>query len=988
MNEPNYFDQNVKRWSLFCPQAAALLPVFAKLGEYKGKAFSDEEMAVWIQKLDFRSFQLLYVYGLNPQLPYKPLQNWCEHNNHHLVILEDNLEVIAQFFQQKEAAELLANQNVWLYYLDPSHRILDETAKLFSILPYTIATIHSDEEKLKTLQDIKTQLDFLHNLYRSQVLEYAQHGVVYFKNFYKNLFAWPNGYLGNALYGKFKNVPAIVCGAGPSLAKNIELLKQLKDRALIFAGGSAINGLNAANINPHLALGVDPNETHITRTIMQTTFETPFLYRGRLQHAALNLVHGDKLYVTGSIGYGIGEYFEKHCGIAGEEVEEGCNVINFSLAVAEAMGCNPIILVGVDLAYSNNQSYAPGMLNHPIHQTFKTKGYNEEIVYRLDINDQPVATLWKWITESLWFTSFSERHPSTKIVNATEGGIGFAGIENMTLAAAADKYLGGQHALSCRLQGDIQSGKMPADLTLDKLFNLFDELDSSILSTLSKLLELKEELASMQKALPEIDGEAPIDQDKAAQLIKSLKERLEGRLKQEISVQYILNPFNVAYELFNWHLYRRLELDRSLMSEKKWTGDLLSLEAGRLLFLQKTLEVNDLFIKDILNHKPARLDIMASQERPAPLAPSPASQAPMEQNSIYRFDNGEFMIEDAECQLDVHENFSVSTLDVERLLSEDGQLKFESFKQNGLLHGPSRAYSAEGKLLAESWYLDGVQEGKAFGFYQSGSAHFIQRYKHGLQQGKQEYFYENGARRAILNYEAGCLHGEILIFHPNGQLARQLNFKHGKRHGVEYLWNEQGVLQIEAHFHENLPTQQARVWHWNGMLAQEFIFNADSDLISISCWDENGQPINMEASGKDFFEQVASSSQELTDNISKLFKELVGLAPFLTEMQTGDKSDQEAAKEIQDLAKGLYELAGAIEQLQKINAQLTKEASHTPNQGEAYWKTAALQREIENKLNASTSEMKNQLSMLQAALTAAIEALLKKKAAQSKDQSG
>ena len=137
-----------------------------------------------------------------------------------------------------------------------------------------------------------------------------------------------------------------------------------------------MNALNAKGVLPHFGVGIDPNFEQSTRIIMNKAFDTPFFYRSRIYFDVPKIVTGDLLYISGNAGYDVANYFDKEVGITATDLEEGCNVINFSLSIAEKMGCNPIILVGVDLAYSDNQSYAEGVTNHPIHagkKLFRTK---------------------------------------------------------------------------------------------------------------------------------------------------------------------------------------------------------------------------------------------------------------------------------------------------------------------------------------------------------------------------------------------------------------------------------------------------------------------------------------------------------------------------------------------------------------------------------------------------------------------------------------
>ena len=120
--------------------------------------------------------------------------------------------------------------------------------------------------------------------------------------------------------------------------------------------------MNAADIEPHFAAGIDPNSPQYLRLLHNTSFETPYFYRGRMHHPAFRLIHGPRLYINGGGGYDTPEWFEEHLGIASEVVDEGHNVVNFCTSLAYELGCNPIIFVGLDLAYTGMQAYAPGVV--------------------------------------------------------------------------------------------------------------------------------------------------------------------------------------------------------------------------------------------------------------------------------------------------------------------------------------------------------------------------------------------------------------------------------------------------------------------------------------------------------------------------------------------------------------------------------------------------------------------------------------------------
>lgn len=972
------FQKNCDRWSLFCPQAACLIPAFSSLGTYEPTQFTTEEVNAWKEKLDFSSFHVLYVYGLSNTLPYAALKEWCKGEKNTLIILEENLEAIAHFLKSEEADELLNDTHVWLFYLDPMRRSIAEITSLFTNTTYAVTTIYSEDLKLKTLGELKSQIAFFHTLHSSQIGEFSNHSVSFFNNYFHNLFSLPDDYLANHLFGKFQNTPAIICGAGPSLGKNIETLKKLKDRAIIFAGGTSMNALNGMGMTPHFGLGIDPNEEHISRIIANTAFEVPFLFRGRMHHKALDLVHSDKVYVTGSTGYNIAKFFENELQIKGDDIEEGCNVINFSLSLAAAMGCNPIILVGVDLAYSDDQTYAPGMVGHPIHKKFRSKVYSEELIFRNDIHGKPVATLWKWITESLWFSNFSDQHPDIKIINSTEGGLGFARIPNIPLADVAAETLSEALPIGCRLFGELQLGKIPSEITPQTIIACFEKLSTHHEHVQKLLQDHYNELGIMLKSIeekPEQEIEAITFEDMKC----SLNDKLMSKLKDEASYKYLLENFNVAFNLFNLKQYARLEIDIKLIPQKEWQKQFIQLEINRTHYLLKTVSINDIILKQLIEEK------KQSVERESKISPqelNSSTRSPPENNCIYRLEDNRLVLIDPDCDLNVTEEFiPENPAGLVRLYSHEGNLKFESYRKEGKLHGPSRFYDHNGMKLAEAWYLNGLQEGKFFRYYPSSVLHSIQRYKQGQQHGKQEYFYENQIPRIIINYHEGILDGDVYIFHSNGKIARKIHFNKGKHDGADLMWYSNGMQFVEAIYKEDRPSGIARIWYENGHLAQQTVYSENSEVASISHWDETGGPVKSGASSNDYFQNVASNSQLLTSNLAMLFRELTMLTPLLTEVQgtSLSESDKVVDNDLMAIADNLKFIGTAIGDLEKLNEQLIQEAgSDAQRQTEAFWKTGALQKEVQGKLNEATAQMQNELSQLRSTLNSTIETILKK----------
>lgn len=196
------------------------------------------------------------------------------------------------------------------------------------------------------------------------------------------------------LKGAFTGVPAIVVGAGPSLEKNGHLLKKFETRALIFAGGSA---LNVIDVEPHFAASIDA-EAPYRQFKMYPFSETPFCYQSRMNAENFSLVHGEKILFPDSSSDAINW-------LHGEDIfDSGWTVGNFLTAVAVHMGCSPIFLVGMDLCYLDHRKYA-------------------QIDASLSEGLVRIGERWTqrdWLMAAKWMEKFGKKF---HLFNATEGGI-------------------------------------------------------------------------------------------------------------------------------------------------------------------------------------------------------------------------------------------------------------------------------------------------------------------------------------------------------------------------------------------------------------------------------------------------------------------------------------------------------------------------------------------------------------------------------------
>jgi hypothetical protein len=447
-----------------------------------------------------------YFYGLALGI-YPQLKNWLrEHPERKLILLEDNPDRLASFLHLSEAKEALLDVQVHIELL--TNEKIEELSIQFPFQRIEVKALTPSKKfqrlRLKLLR--KTTLS--HALRMDRL-----HGYQPFHNFIENLKRLPESFYANGLKGAFKDVPAIVCGAGPSLS--IETLKTLEKKALIIAGGSTLAAMSSKGIMPHFGMAIDPNLEEYRRLKNSFAFHTPLLYSTRVFPHVFRTSAGPFGYMRSGIGGAHELWIEEELGLLdpliGENLSpESISVTTICVAWAEFLGCNPILLNGVDLAYTNKKRYAEGVgidEEVPFSAIDAEKSAADRIVRRKDKNGKTIHTAIRWVMESASISHFAKKHPETLFLNTGEGGLGFKAIDNLPLEEASRRYLTKEFDL--RIQEKILASPMPKN-TQEKIRQKIEELKTSLERVLGHLqvlagkergskalaeMEIKEEIA-------------------------------------------------------------------------------------------------------------------------------------------------------------------------------------------------------------------------------------------------------------------------------------------------------------------------------------------------------------------------------------------------------------------------------------------------------------------------------------------------------------
>lgn len=469
----------------------------------------EEELRSWESTLSLDGIEILYVYGLGLGAYFERLQGWLSSRRGRLLIfLEDDLAVIDAFMKSALAEAFLKSENVLLKYIEDKSRwteVLEELAISYPTDRIQVSALRSYAQK-KGYRYKKIQLALYRN---SSAINALLSDVLYshklFENLYPNFLKLPHSFFGNRLAGKFQNIPAVICGAGPSLEKVVEELKTMENRALLIAGGSAIRALSHHQIRPHLCMALDPNPEEYERLEHATAFEVPFLYAPRLQKDVFNTCNGPFGYMKSDTGGLSEEWFEKQIDLEADTIgpelgREAFSVTTLALAFAYQLGCNPIVITGVDLAFTGMNRYASGILeNVKVEKKALSQDVRatEKLLVRKDRHGKKVHTLVKWLMESECISQFSTAHPETTFINATDGGIGFPKIPYTPFEEVKKIHLGASYDLRGMIHAAIQENGFAPEIK-EKLERASEQLRESLKRCLKMGEEMLLELSKQQ----------------------------------------------------------------------------------------------------------------------------------------------------------------------------------------------------------------------------------------------------------------------------------------------------------------------------------------------------------------------------------------------------------------------------------------------------------------------------------------------------------
>ncbi len=316
---------------------------------------------------EYKKYPVLFFYGFGNGMLYKSL---CKNKEHkHIIVFEDNLQILALALTLFDFSEELRSEQLILFYT-PNITIaqlstlflyenIQKSIKIFNLFIHCDFYIKFYEEQIQNLNQE------LMEIIRFVVLNKGNDphdSLVGIKHILNNL----EKIIGNGIFQdllqkrRMKTKNAIIVSTGPSLIKQLPLLKKYASKAAIFCADSAYSILAKHNIKPDYVCMLERDD------VVSKCFDNDFKeFDKDILFIIASVVHKE---VTHFLERNQRKYMLVHRPLpfaASLKLDEygylgvGHSVANMIYELAGALRFENIILIGQDLAYADDGSSHP-----------------------------------------------------------------------------------------------------------------------------------------------------------------------------------------------------------------------------------------------------------------------------------------------------------------------------------------------------------------------------------------------------------------------------------------------------------------------------------------------------------------------------------------------------------------------------------------------------------------------------------------------------
>lgn len=497
---------------------------------------------VWVEQLDdVNSTALVIIAGVGNGIYIKKALKKLN-KDVRVIIYEPDIDIFIEAMKNVDLTDIIGRCTLIVKGInDKILSVLMSGGISYSLIEYTRFCVLPNYWNIYEADIMSVKETITDAIARQQMDKntYIKYGQEVFDNVLSNLWMVLSNSNVNELYNaiavneEYKNVPAVIVAAGPSLNKNIEKLKKYRKKVFVIACDAALNPLLYNNIIPDIAVSVDSHKplSHFSNDKVRNI---PFVLSStcvewfQKEHRGKKFFFGDSYLLVKLLGS-----FNKRFGM----LDTGGSVANDAFSLADILGFKNIILIGQDLAYSNGMYYAEGVVRQ------QTKKKTDDMVEVEGYYGDKVLTRLNLDSYRRWFEQQIEFKDYLNVINSTEGGAMIHGAVNMPLDEACDKYCDKEIAFTTAIN-NAKPTFTEAELenVKDKVLHFDDvikNLEKSIDSNLRDFYKLQE-LISRNKITNEI-----------TRIYNRINARMEEMDKEFLLEFAAMNNKSEEYEIIN-----------------------------------------------------------------------------------------------------------------------------------------------------------------------------------------------------------------------------------------------------------------------------------------------------------------------------------------------------------------------------------------------------------------------------------------------------
>ncbi len=514
-----------------------------------GKRNTQEPAEMWVNRLGkLQRNAPVFIVGVGNPSYLKELVRKTE-NKIVITVYEPSLQIFLKFLEMVDIENWMEKHLIifWvdgLEDMDEKHmRGMVQSLLSYEMLNFSKTFILPNYESLFP-EKVKEFIKICRDIALDEVLRYNTKRVfstVMVKNLLGNAKYLCDGYKTTQLPQVLpKGIPGILVAAGPSLNKNIHELKKAKGKAFIVAVDTAMKPLIREGIIPDMFAIIDAMKP-LDLVKMEEIRNVPLMTTLNAAQEVLEYHTGMKFFYNEGYQFAERIFLKSKHGIG--TISSGGSVATHIFSLFERIGITRVILVGQDLAYTNNKSHADGTFQQVMEEEDTSRFMMVEGNYEEKV---PTRTDFKSYLD--WYNRYIEdcvkNIEGFRVINATEGGAKIKNTEIMTLKEAIEQ--------ECVEEINIQDCLAGLSPMLDS--DTREETVNYLLGMPHDFQKLKNEagkIRALYKKLDKICDKKKIDTKEYLSILKKLEKGTKAIEEKSVYQLVEITMSNAQYILRN-----------------------------------------------------------------------------------------------------------------------------------------------------------------------------------------------------------------------------------------------------------------------------------------------------------------------------------------------------------------------------------------------------------------------------------------------------